>query len=95
MKGQIIAAIKNRNLIEFSYDNKHRVVEPHCFGVTTKGNEVIRAFQIDGYSSSGKLGWKLYNLSKMDGLNILDETFDIRDDYTSGDKGMSKIFCEL
>lgn len=95
MKNQIIEAIENMNVIEFSYDGENRVVEPHCFGVTTKGNDAIRAFQVDGYSSSGKLGWKLYDLSKIYDLSVLEEMFEVRDDYKPGDKGMVDIYIEI
>ncbi|GHT34541.1 hypothetical protein AGMMS49574_22170 [Bacteroidia bacterium] len=95
MNAEIINAIKNQNVITFDYEGESRTVEPHCHGVTTKGNEVIRAYQIDGYSSSGKMGWKLYDLSKADDIEVLDETFEVRDDYKRGDKDMAKIFAEI
>jgi len=95
MKTEICNAIRNKKIIEFIYDGESRTVEPHCYGLTTKGNEAIRAYQIDGFSSSGKMGWKLYDLSKVKNIQVLDETFDIRDDYRKGDKNMSRIFCEL
>ena len=95
METKIINAITKQCLLEFKYDDAPRTVEPHCYGLTTKGNEAIRAYQVDGYSSSGKMGWKLYDLSKADNIEFLNETFDVRDDYKKGDKGMSKIFCEI
>ena len=54
MNQEIIEAIENQNIIEFYYDGEFRAVEPHCYGVTTAGNEGLRAFQIGGYSSTGK-----------------------------------------
>jgi len=96
MKLQITQAIENRRLIEFIYDGGRRVVEPHCFGKNSKGNEIVRAFQIDGYSSTGKMGWKLYDLAKVLSLTILEEVFlNSRPDYMKGDKGMTIIYCEL
>jgi hypothetical protein len=95
MNTEIINAIRNQNVITFDYEGESRTVEPHCYGVTTKGNEAIRAFQIEGYSSSGNMGWKLYDLSKADDIEVLDATFDIRAGYKRGDKGMSRIFAEI
>lgn len=95
MKKEIVNAIANQNLLEFEYEGYSRVVEPHCYGLTTKGNEAIRAYQVDGYSSSGRMGWKLYDLSKADNFEILDDVFETRDDYKQGDKGMSEIFVEI
>jgi len=95
MNTSIIDAINNKILIEFDYDGETRIVEPHCYGVTSKGNDAIRAYQVDGYSSSGKMGWKLYDLAKAYNLNVLGEEFETRDDYKKGDKGMTKIYCEI
>lgn len=95
MKPEICNAIRNKNIIEFIYDGENRTVEPHCYGFTTKENEAIRAYQIAGYSSSGKMGWKLYDLSKAKNMKVLDETFNVRGDYKKGDKGMSSIYCEI
>ena len=91
----IIDAIENQKVLEFDYEGESRTVEIHCFGLTTKGNLAIRAFQIGGFSSSGKMGWKLYDLSKAENFNMLEDLFMIRDDYKKGDKGMSEIYCEL
>jgi hypothetical protein len=92
----IINAIKQKKLIEFQYDGESRTVEPHCYGVSTKGNEVIRAYQIRGFSSSGTMGWKLYDLSKAGDIQVLNESFSKpRPDYKRGDKGMNEIYCEL
>ncbi len=95
MNTTIINAIKNQNIIRLDYDGKSRTVEPHCYGITTKGNEAIRVYQIDGYSSSGIMGWKLYDLSKVDDIEVLDQIFEVRDNYKKGDKGMSRIFIEI
>ncbi len=96
MNKSICNAIRNRNLIEFNYDGEIRIVEPHCYGETTAGNEGLRAFQVDGFSSKGKMGWKMYNMSKAEDLNVLDETFDSpRPGYREGDRGMNEIFCEI
>lgn len=96
MNNLIIEAIKNRNVIKFYYENELRIVEPHCYGITTAGNEGLRAFQIDGYSLSGKMGWKMYDLGKAENIKIIGNTFqNPRTGYKKGDKGMNEIFIEL
>lgn len=92
----IITAIENKNLLSFNYDGEERIVEPHCYGETTAGNEGLRAYQVDGFSSSGKMGWKMYDMSKADNITVLSETFDSpRAGYKKGDKGMDDIYAEL
>ena len=96
MENQICDAIGSQNIIEFEYEGEIRVVEPHCFGITTAGNLALRAYQIDGYSSSGKLGWKLYNLAKVENLSVLNDTFEEeRSGYNPDDSAMVEIICAL
>jgi hypothetical protein len=96
MNSQICNAIRGKNLIQFYYNGGNRVVEPHCHGVTTAGNEGLRAYQVRGYSESGNMGWKMFDLGLASNLVILDEIFtNPRPGYKKGDKGMSTIYCEL
>lgn len=96
MNSDICDAIKNKQLIEFYYNGGTRTVEPHCHGVTTAGNEALRGYQVAGYSESGNMGWKMFDLGKASNINVLEETFNgPRPDYKRGDKGMSQIYCEL
>lgn len=95
MNQEIIDAIENQNVIKFYYEEELRVVEPHCYGKTTAGNEALRAYQIDGYSSSGKMGWKMYDLGKAHDITIIEDTFEVRNGFKRGDKGMSVIYAEI
>ncbi|QXV66448.1 hypothetical protein INP83_05020 [Mucilaginibacter sp. 21P] len=89
-------AIQSQFLIEFEYDGGIRVVEPHCHGLSLKGNHVLRAYQVDGYSSTGAYGWKLYDISKVTTIIIREDIFpSVRTGYSKGDKGMISIYCEL
>lgn len=95
MNREIIEAIENLNVIEFYYEGESRIVQPYCYGVSKAGNDVLRAFQIDGYSSSNKMWWRLYTVKKMQGIEVLDDNFIIRNDYKRGDKDMIKIYKEI
>ncbi|WP_343531957.1 hypothetical protein [Pedobacter sp.] len=95
MNQEIIDAIENQNVVEFYYEGELRIVEPHCYGKTSAGNEGLRAYQVGGYSSSGKMGWKMYDLGKADDITVTEETFEVRSEYKRGDKGMSVIYAEI
>lgn len=96
MRQIIIQAIQDKFLLKFIYDGGIRIVETYCYGQTAKGNDVIRAFQVGGYSSTGKLGWKLFDLSKAHSITLLEEKFDNpQSGYARGDRGMSVIYLEL
>lgn len=92
----ICEAIQLRVLVQFNYDGEPRVAEPYCFGLSSRGNRVLRAYQIAGGSAvSGELGWKLFDESKIEGLQTTDDHFDPRADYNPADKGMTKILCRV
>ena len=90
-------AIKNRNILEFTYKGHYRVVEPHAYGLSLRGNEMLRCFQVGGTSHSGKVPcWRPILVSQITSLVVTEKHFeDVRDGYKKGDRGMSKIFCEL
>lgn len=97
MNDIIIEAIKNRKLLEFYYKNHYRIVEPHTFGISSKGNENLSAFQIDGTSERNNVpDWGLFTIDKIVALKILNENFvGTRPKYTKGDSRMVEIFAEL
>lgn len=97
MDAAICAAIRDRAILEFSYNGGTRTVEPYCHGISRAGNELLRAYQISGYSSSGKsAGWKLFDVSKINGLRQTGATFSSnRPEYTQHDSAMTSIYCRI
>lgn len=98
MNSKICEAIKNRRVIKFSYEEHERIIEPHCYGMLeSTNNEALCAYQIGGYSSSGKIPmWRLYIVSKMSGIIVRDEQFkNPRSGYKINDSRMSRIFCQI
>lgn len=97
MERMITKAIKNKQLLEFAYNKKVRVVEPYTFGVSTKGNDTLSAYQIDGGSTSSKdLGWRQFSIDAIQNLILLDKKFEmIREDYTPNDSRMSHIYSTV
>lgn len=97
MNSDICNAIRNKDIISFNYDGGIRIVEPYCYGVSTAGNLVLRCFQIDGYSLSGKpMGWKLFKIGEMSSISLTEKKiFNIRSGYNPNDKGMIRIICNI
>lgn len=97
MKNIIKEAIANKQLLEFVYKDEQRIVEPYTFGITTKGNDVLSGYQVDGEStSSDELGWRLFTLDKIGDLKLLDNTFSgDRDEYNPNDSRMSHIYITI
>ncbi len=96
-KELICQAISEMKVIQFRYDdNKLRKVEPFCCGINTKDNYVLRCYQIGGYSSTNKFGWKMFDLAAISKLEILDDGFEVnRKGYNPKDSAMVKIFCYI
>jgi hypothetical protein len=97
MNELICRAIREHRVIEFYYDGGLRTAEPHCYGVSRQGNELLRAYQTAGYSESGQVvGWKLLRMDQLSQLVLAAERFaDPRPQYNPNDKAMASVYCCL
>ena len=66
----LVFAIDNRRVVQFTYDGHRRVVEPFLLGVTTAGKPALRGYQTEGGSRSGRPVpfWTLYRASDIQAL---------------------------
>jgi len=96
-KKNILLAIKNKRCLEFYYNGGYRTAEPYCYGVSRKGNDLLRAFQTGGYSESSEpANWKLFAVEKMSNITITDEEFSgNRPEYKLNDPAMEDIYCNI
>lgn len=90
-------AIHQKKVVEFRYEGRTRVVEPHTVGMMTSGAPGLRAYQVDGYSESRtQPSWRLYRVDKMSGLVVTNQTFaGPRPGYRQGDSDFARIEAEL
>lgn len=96
MISDICTAIHKRQRLQFWYNPGIRVVEPYAYGVDDGGRELLRAYQISGFSRSREQGWKLFHVDEMHEIQILQEGFEEpRLGYMRNDPSMTKIYCEL
>ncbi len=74
-----------------------RIIEPYVIGYSENEVVLMRVYQVAGYSASGNVkGWKLMRLAKVEYFEILDETFEPREDYRgTGDKKIPRVVCEV
>lgn len=93
----IATAIQGRNLLSFMYDGFRRIVEPHTFGMDTKGHMALRAYQVGGGSDSGEnVGWKLFHVQEMRSVLVQPQAFaGPRPGYKRGDKAFASIMAQL
>lgn len=95
MRNTIIDAIKNRQMLSFTYSGLYRVVEPHAVGMSRAGNDVLRCFQIQGGHVTPGHEWDLCDLSKICHLTVGQSFSGMRPGYARGDKHMVTIYAQL
>ncbi len=97
MRALVCQAIEQRKVIRFHYDGGTRDVEPHVHGVGTDGVELLRGYQVSGFSRSGQVhGWKMFKLDAVRVMALTDRSFDsARIGYEPDDPMMSTIHCRL
>ena len=92
MNQTIVESIQRRQRLSFTYHGKTRIVEPQCYGMGTKGTELLRAHQLRG----GLQREPLFDVSKMRDLVALDEFFTRPGpNYKQNDSAMRTIFSQL
>lgn len=97
MNTDICKAIAGRRVLEIWYDGGTRIVEPHCHGFSTAGNEVVRAYQSSGYSNSGeRSAWKMLKVAEIGSLKETGAVFtQNRPGYNPQDKGIASVHCHV
>ncbi len=90
-------AIQDRRVLNFHYDGRPRVVEPHAYGRTSDGVPVLHGFQIGGESASGGLpGWRTFRAADITGLTIGEDTFPgPRAGHVEGRPRLDPVWAEL
>jgi hypothetical protein len=88
----LVKAIEQKRRLLFLYHGKARRGEPQCYGIGTKGTELLRLHQLQG----GGEREPLFDVSKMAKLELLDENFDRPGpNYKRNDSAMKEIFAQL
>lgn len=92
----IADAIHNRQVISFDYHGKHRVVEPHTYGIDQMGHKALVAYQVGGTASERIPCWRTFHESEMRALCVLEQKFaGHRPNYRRNDPAFATIFAQL
>ncbi len=85
-------AIQNKQRVRFTYNEKERIGEPQCCGISTAEKEVVRMHLIKG----GSRPEQLFETSQIESLELLDEYFSKPGpNYKANDSAMNQIHCQL
>lgn len=92
MNEVLVAAIQQKRRIRFLYNGKARLVEPQCYGIGTKGTELLRVHQLQG----GQEREPLFAIAKIENLELLAEGFERPGpNYKRHDSAMRTVFAQL
>jgi hypothetical protein len=106
---EVSDVIKGHNYVDITYTDEdsnapgRRLIQPYAYGLSRAGNEILRAFQIEGDTLRGEPKWKTFRLDRITSWNPRKQTFNIpppmqgynSPDYNSnGDGSMTKIFIQ-
>ena len=91
----ICTAIRERRRLRFRYDGGERIVEPYAYGAC-ETHELLRAYQISGFSRSRQSGWKLFRVEEISDLAVLNEPIeDQHPGYMRNDPCLEVVYSEL
>lgn len=84
-------------MLSFIYEGEPRIAEPQTYGVSTTGDQVLRARQIAGGSRSGQRRMaKLFNVAKISALKKTGARFEAAlPQHNPNDSAMMRIFASL
>ena len=76
----IFDSMEYPQLLIFKYGDSDRVVAPFVIGVSSEGNPLMRGYQLEGNSRSGKgAGWRVFQIRKMENVENHQDFFSADD----------------
>jgi hypothetical protein len=106
---EVVSVINNHNYVDINYVDEEghavgrRLIQPYAYGLSMAGNEVLRAFQMEGDSYRGQPHWKTFRLDRITSWHPRKQTFNMpppmqgynTEDYNeNGDGSMSKVYVQ-
>ena len=88
----IVSAIKNMEVVTISYDNEECFIEPYAYGLSTRGDDILRAYQTSGIDP----GWRVFRVDQIAFLIHAGYTFaGARGGYERNDPGIKEFYWRL
>jgi predicted DNA-binding transcriptional regulator YafY len=91
----ICTAIHEHRRLRFEYGGGTRFVDPYAYGAC-ETHELLRGYQVSGFSHSREAGWKLFRVEEISNLAILDEHFsEVHAGYMRNDPCLEVVYSEV
>jgi WYL domain-containing protein len=90
-------AIRARRLVRFAYGGYERVIEPHAYGITRDGHELLTGWLVSGWSASAPgQGWLTYRIDQISDAVATSQSFTApRRRYRFNDPRLQAVYCQL
>jgi hypothetical protein len=98
MKTKIRDAINKRKVLLIQYNGGFRYIEPFCYGKGISGKELLRAYQIKGFSEFYSISpWRIFKIAGITHLSIVPNSHfnTTRHGYEPNDPAMIEIYCRV
>ena len=88
---RICQAISKKLVLQISYNNKVRLIEPHAYGVDALGNDLL-----NGWQQTPQPVWRSFRLHRVTLISTTPAHFERpRPEYKRNDKTLSRIYCQV
>ena len=92
----ICDAIRLKHVVRLVYHGSAREVEPYIYGRSATGDELLRAYQLQGASRSGATaGWKMFRVADISSVSVTFEPFSARPAYDQNDTVIAFVNCRV
>jgi hypothetical protein len=91
---RLVLATLDHRVVQFRYQGRDRVVEPHLVGLHEAGEPMLVAYQTGGSSQSGEVpGWRTFITTTIEGVAVAEEPFQPRGELSVAAHPMVEIFA--
>jgi hypothetical protein len=91
MNDVICEAIKEKRIVNFTYEGKLRSVEPFLLGMSTKDVLTLSGWQLSGGSG---VGWRDFHRGKMSNVTLTPQHFSgVRSGYNPHGGSFHSVVC--
>jgi len=88
---RICQAISKKLVLQISYNNKMRLIEPHAYGVDELGNDLL-----NGWQQTPEPVWRSFRMQRVAVISTTAVHFErARREYKRNDKTLTRIYCQL
>jgi hypothetical protein len=92
---QLCSAIRNKLVVEFTYDRQSRVVQPHIVWRDKSGGTIVECWQTGGYTSRGAIPcWSRYSVERIAQVHVTGDRFSAPQPKFNADRP-GDIICSL